>query len=188
MSTSLPAQPPFLSAQAWPDRSQVAFLPLHIVTTALFFVGGVAAITLRLYEPLGSHDAIAAITGLAIIGLIAYARYFLRLPWLSPSVVYLLLFWIFHCGMTFTAVWFPSVLTDLEAGDLEWYYWPNVRLAMLLSVIGAAGFVFGMGLFGRSRVAPDTDVTVGEHVPALYAAGWVVMLVGLGDLARPSRS
>ena len=93
-----------------PDRSQVAFLPLHIVTIALVLAAGLTAIVLRLYEPSGSHDPIAAASGLAILGLIGYARYFLRLPWLSASVVYLWLFWIFHCGMTFTAVWFPSVL------------------------------------------------------------------------------
>ena len=95
------------------------------------------------------------LTGLAIIGLIAYARYFLRLPWLSASVVYLLLFWIFHCGMTFTAVWFPSVLARLEGDEIDWYQWPNVRIAMLLSVIGAAGFVFGLGLF-EGRPPRDT--------------------------------
>ena len=120
------------------------------------------------------------VTGLAIIGLIAYARYFLRLPWLSASVVYLCLFWIFHCGMTFTAVWFPSVLARLEGDEIEWYYWPNVRIAMLLSVIGAAGFVFGLGLFGRAAATRHRDVAPGEHVRELYGAGWVLMLVGLG--------
>lgn len=163
-----------------PDRSEVAFLPIHVVTTALVVVGGLTAITLRLYESPGSHDPIAVATGLVIAGLIAYAHYFMRLPWLSASVVYLWLFWIFHCGMTFTAVWFPSVLASLQGDDLEWYKWPNVRLAMLLSLMGAAGFAFGMGLFGRPPVARHIEGATREHVPELYGAGWVLMLVGLG--------
>jgi hypothetical protein len=112
MNTSFPAEPPFVPAamSAWPDRHRVAFMPLHVVTTALVVTAGLGPIALRLYEPLESHAPIAAASGLAILGLIAYARYFLRLPWLSASVVYLSLFWIFHCGMTFTAVLVPSVL------------------------------------------------------------------------------
>jgi hypothetical protein len=171
---------PQASARYAPDRADVAFLPIHVVTTALVVIGGLTAIALRLYESPGSHDPIAAGSGLAIIGLIAYARYFLRLPWLSASVVFLSLFWIFHCGMTFTAVWVPSVLTRLEGGDIEWYDWPNVRLALVLSVIGAAGFVFGLGLFGRLPVARHLEMATGEHVPELYGAGWVLMLVGIG--------
>ena len=183
MSTSVPAQSPlFQTAHAVPDRSQVTFLPLHIVMTALFVTAGLSAIALRLYESSGSHDPIATVTGLAIFGLIAYARYFLRLPWLSASVVYLWLFWIFHCGMTFTAVWFPSVLARLEGDEIDWYQWPNVRIAMLLSVIGAAGFVFGLGLFSGPAAARHPDITTGEHeqVPELYGVGWVLMLIGLG--------
>ena len=50
MSTSLPAQRPFLptAAHALPDRSELAFLLLHIVTTALVVAAGLAAIALGL--------------------------------------------------------------------------------------------------------------------------------------------
>jgi O-antigen polysaccharide polymerase Wzy len=181
MNPSLRAAPALLPAavSASPDRHEIAFLPLHIVTTALAAASGLMPIALHLYEPLGSHDVIAGASGLSILGLIAYTRYFLRLPALSASVVYLSLFWIFHCGMTFTGTLIPSVLARLEGADIEWYYWPNVRFAMLLSVIGAAGFVFGVGLFGRSPVAQRLQA-VDEHAPSLYLTGWVLLLVGLG--------
>ncbi len=164
---------------AVPDQQAVAFLPLHIVVTTLVAVVGVGAIGLQLYESPESHDPIAVATGATAIGLIAYARYFLRLPWLSASVVYLMLFWMFHFGMTFTAAVFPSALLRLQDWQIEWFYWPNVRMAMILGLIGAAGFVFGVGSSPIvSRRARPTSVD-GSEDRRLYIGGWLIMLVGI---------
>jgi hypothetical protein len=181
MSSPLPAQRPFLptAVRALPDRRLVAFLPLHIALTTLVMTVALVAIGLRLYDSPDGHAPIAMATGLAGIGLIAYARYFLGLRWLSASVVYLMLFWMFHFGMTFTATLIPSVLTRLEDYEIEWLYWPNVRFAMILGVIGAAGFVFGVGFFaGRSSTAIARP-SKRAHDPGLYIGGWLIMLIGI---------
>jgi O-antigen polysaccharide polymerase Wzy len=157
----------------------VAFLPIHIVVTVLVAIASVSAIELRLYESPLSHGPIAIATGLTVFGLIAYARYFVRLSWLSASVVYLLLFWMFHFGMTFTAVLFPDVLLEFEDWQLEWFGWPNVRVGMLLGVIGAAGFVFGSGLLTRR---PSRNATLrGDTERGLYIGGWLIMLSGIAS-------
>jgi len=150
----------------------------------LVVVAGLTALSLGLYEPRATHTAIALGCGFAVIGLMVYARYFLRLPWISASVVYLMLFWMFHYGLAFTAVLVPDVLAPLAYWEIAWMYWPNVRVAMILGLIGAAGFVFGVGLMtaGR-RAARHVKAAEVAHDPALYGVGWVVMLGGLAGTA-----
>jgi hypothetical protein len=181
MIAPLPAQRPLLptALRALPDRRLVAFLPVHIALTTLVMTVGLGAIGLRLYDSPSSHAPIAVATGLAVIGLTAYARYFLRLPWLSASVVYLVLFWIFHFGMTFTAVLVPSVLTPLSDGQIEWFRWPSVRMAMILGVIGAAGFVFGAGFFATRSSTREANSPDRTHYPGLYGGGWLIMSGGI---------
>src|SRR4029434_3618044 len=155
----------------------VAFLPIHIAVTVLVAIVSLSAIELRLYESPLSHVPITVATSLAVLGLIAYARFFVCLSWLSASVAYLLLFWMFHFGMTFTAVLFPDVLLEFEDWQLEWLGWPSVRVSMLLGVIGAAGFVLGTGLLTRR---PRTNTALpGDTERGLYIGGWLIMLSGI---------
>jgi hypothetical protein len=185
MGSIAPASPASAAAtvRLLPSRADVALVPVHIAVTLLVALLGLSAIALDLYVLEASHTPLAVASGLTVLGLLVYMRYFLGLPWLSASGAYLLLFWIFHCGMTFTAVLVPSVLDSIEEYELEWFSWPNVRLSMLLSVIGAAGFVFGVGLLQHRsfRYRPAGPI---QPEPALYWCGWVTMIAGLfGTLA-----
>jgi hypothetical protein len=154
-------------------------LPLHLAGVGAVVLASAFVLARGLYEPASSHTGIAIGCGLCVIALIAYTRYGLRLPWLSASVVYLVLFWMFHFGLTFTAAVAPTVLSPFEDWEVAWMYWPNVRLAMILGVIGAAGFVSGLVLTSRQ---PGTTQVVRprDPDPVLYSVGWIVMMAGLG--------
>ena len=146
------------------------------------------AVSLRLYEAEEAHNAIAFVCGAAGLGLIVYARQILRVPWTSASMVYLCLFWMFHFGLAFTIAVIPEMrssfdprATIFDQRVVEWYHWPNVRFAMLLSLLGAAGFVTGIGMNGRwagSQKSVESRSGLPSHF-ALYAVGWCVMLAGL---------
>jgi hypothetical protein len=159
-------------------RKDMVFLPLHIAFVLLIVTLSLGAVGMGVYEAPESHGPIAVVTGVVAAGLIAYARYFLCLPWLSAPVVYLLLFWTFHFGMTFTAVLIPSVLTKLSDSGLVWYPLTSTRLSMILGLIGAASFVFPIGFFARRITAPRPRIET-ENEPALYFVGWLLLLAGV---------
>src|SRR5687768_14876011 len=96
--------------QTCPDRRAVALPPLHLAVTALVLAWTFAALWLRLHEDPASYEAIAIVSGLTGLGLVAYARWGLRLSWMSAPLVYLMLLWVFHFGMTFTTTAVPSTL------------------------------------------------------------------------------
>jgi hypothetical protein len=157
-----------------------ALLPLHIALTSLVALAALGTIALRLHEPRQSHDSVAIACGLAVIGLIAYGRYGLRLAWMSASVVYLMLFWIFHYGLAFTAVVVPDVLEKYDDVDILWMYGQPVRLTLILAVIGAAGFTFGAAVLTGTRRERQPLETVENALDlGLYQIGWLLMLVGL---------
>jgi hypothetical protein len=116
--------------------------------------------------------------GLGVITLILYLRYALGFAWMSGSAIYLILFWLFHFGLTFVAVFRPELLTAVDERNVLWVASPTVRMAMLLALLGATGFVFGAGLWGPCPRPPNS----GErwHDPGLYNVGWLVMIGGLG--------
>jgi hypothetical protein len=97
---------------------------------------------------------------------------------------------MFHYGLAFTAAVLPGVLTsprllgsrDNWATDIGWLYWPNVRMSMILGVIGAAGFMSTLTLT-RGRLHRHATPTAIEHDIPLYTVGWLVMLAGVGDAA-----
>ncbi len=164
------------------DRSGISYFPLHVAATGCIAIIAYTALSLGLYEPRASHDPIAVGCGLALIGLIVYARYALRLPWMSPSVAYLAIFWLSYFGLAFTAVVVPDVLKSFDArpSEIRWMYWPNVRLTMILSLLGAAGFMFGVGMTaGRPAERQGADVGEREHDSAMFGIGWLLMLVGI---------
>jgi hypothetical protein len=160
---------------AQPGRSEAVFLPVHLTLMMLVITLTLGAIGTRIYESPSNHAALAVVTGLAGIGLIAYARYFLRLPWLSGSLVYLTLLWVFHFGFTFTAVLVPSMLTKFMDEELEWLSFESTRLSMILGLIGVSGFVASVGLFARWQTLEAPPAQVSAR-PALYTIGWVIMV------------
>jgi hypothetical protein len=166
-----------------PDRFDLARRPLHVSLTGLVFVGAMYAIALRVYEPLDSHDGIAIATALAGAALVLHARYLLGLRWLSAPVIYLMLMWMFHFGMTFTAVLAPSVLDAIPDDSLEWFYLPSTRLSMILGVLGSAGFLFALGLLDHPRDAAAEHGHTGMHDRGLWVGGWILMLVSIAAAA-----
>lgn len=163
-----------------PGRITLLRQPMHLVVIGSIVLAVAVALSYGAYEPSEVHDAIALASGLAALALIAYARYGLGLPWLSASLVYLLLFWMFHFGLVFTAALDPGVLASLQDWELEWLYWPNVRLAMLLGVLGAAGFVAGLAATASGGTPVPAAVPPPAYDPSLYGVGWILMLGGIG--------
>jgi hypothetical protein len=168
------------------ERRQVLLAPATFPLLAIHVaaIGAVAvlvywAIAAGLYEAGDSHDAIAIVSGAMIVALAVYVRIGLQYPWSSASLVYLGLFAIFHCGMVTTAVLVPSVLAPFEDWELEWLGWPNVRLAMLLSVLGAAGFVLGAGFVRIRQTGTGLHPDGETEDPVLVGAGWLLLLIGL---------
>jgi len=175
MNHAINALAPALEASAQPQRKDVAFLPLHLALMTLVITISLAAIGTRIYESPSSHAMLAIVTGLAGGGLIAYARYFLRLPWLSGPLVYLMLLWMFHFGYTFTAVLVPSMLTNLLDEEVEWLSYESTRLSMILGELGAAGFVASLGLFAR-RPTLEAPTAKSPAQIGLYMIGWLIMV------------
>src|SRR3990172_6361510 len=91
-----------LSSRAETRGGNLFYYPFHVVVIGCVAIVGYWAVSLGLYEPRISQGPIAIGSGLAVIGLVVYSRYALCFPWLSASVVYLALFWIFHFGLAFT--------------------------------------------------------------------------------------
>jgi hypothetical protein len=164
------------------ERWRMFALPLHLAVIASLTCIAVVVFYLGIYEPAENDRFITLTCGLAVAGLALHVRYVLGLPWVSASMVFLVLFWMFHYGLTFTAALAPDVLAPFEDWEIEWLRWPNVRLAMVLALLGATGFVFGVGLSGRraSLVTPSTIETGGDR--PLHLGGWVVMVIGLAGL------
>jgi hypothetical protein len=50
---------------------------------------------------------------------------------------------------------------------------------MILGLIGATGFVFGVGLFGNRPATRHVEAAENAHDSALYGVGWLVMLAGI---------
>lgn len=156
----------------------MAFLPLHVAAMLLVTAVCLGIIGLGLHEDTANYRAFAWGTALGGFALIAYARYALRLPWISASIVYLGLLWIFHFGMTLSTELAPNLLDDFADWQLEWLYLPNTRIAMLLGILGMVGFLLGVGFFwgpGSEDTKPkemDTDM-------GLFVGGWISLVVGI---------
>ena len=153
-----------------------ALLPLHASIVGLVLLMAFATVMSQTHLLVSAHGAVAVSSGVAVMVLIAYMRYGLGFPWLSAVVVYLLLFWMFHFGMAFTGVLAPWALDELHSADVNWLFLPNARVAMLIAVIGAAGFAATAGLFAP-RAHAETSHHGGSRT--VYVAGWLLMLTGM---------
>jgi hypothetical protein len=161
------------------DQPSLQLLPIHVVVTGFAALGVFAVWSSGLQDDAANRDAIAVACGLSVAGLIVYVRYVLGMPWISAPMVYLVLLWMFHYGLTFTAALVPDVLATVEEGGIDWLQSPNVGVAMILGVVGALGFVFGLGIVAARRQrlrAPSR-----EPVPdlLLFNTGWLLLLGGL---------
>ena len=167
----------------------LALFTLHVVVIGVVVLAAAIVLSNRLYEPASSHDAIALGCGFGVFALIAYTRYCLGFPWLSASIVYLVLFWMFHYGLTFTAVLLPGVLAPFEEWEIEWVFWPNVRLAMILGLLGAAGFVCGIGaMHRRPLVVRERSDESHKYQQYFWVIGWLILLGGLAGVVATLRS
>ena len=180
---------PWTEARPAGGRAAALWLLLHFVLMGAVILAAAAAIAFRLYEDARHHQPLAVGTGLIGAALLAHARLVLRQPWMSPAIAYLALFWLFHFGLTFTAAIVPDVLTSSSLlqspanwhNDVGWLYWPNVRLSMLLGVIGAAAFLCGVGLTLHTG-APEAQSASPTRDPVLYGVGWLVLLAASAAL------
>jgi oligosaccharide repeat unit polymerase len=157
--------------------------PLHFTLTGLVVIAGHLVLALGLYHSF-STDTFAVLCSLGAAGLIVYARHALRLRWTSASIVYLMLLWVFHFGLVFTAALVPDVLNQFEYRTIEWLFWPNARVAMVLGLLATAGFVAGLGAIDPGRATNAGPVAgagpAGGGNLALYRVGWLLMLGGIG--------
>jgi len=165
-------------------RTRRLFLPLHAIAMALVVLACLAAIASGAYALPSAYVPVSVTSAIAICALMVYLRYAVGLSWMSGSMMYLLLFWLLHFGLTFTSVVYPSALESSEVQELAWLAEMNTRVAMIVAVIGAAGFVFAAGLFARPvRETPGAafdDAADGGDDPTMRVLGWVLMAFGFG--------
>ena len=171
---------PTTAARGVRGNADLLALPSHALVAASVLLGCLTVLSLRIHEPRDSQDSIAIGCGAAVIGLMLYTRYVLRLPWISASVVYLMLFWVFHYGLAFTAVLFPEVLAPIPAWESAWLFRANTRMALVLALLGATGFVLGVALTSGPPIGRHDAPGERTHDVVLYRVGWLVMLAGIG--------
>jgi oligosaccharide repeat unit polymerase len=165
-----------------PPESNLLFAPVHLAVTVAIVLACVVLLSSDVVAPDSTFAAAAVGCGLVVLALIAYLRIVVGLPWLSASIGYLTLFWMFHYGLAFTSIVLPGTVRNFEPWEINWMYGPNVRVAMVLAVIGAAGFVGGVGMMvhrtpgTRTRPDPREDVV-------LFRAGWALLVLGLAGSA-----
>ncbi len=151
----------------------------HLVVVGAVLLLAALPLASGRYEDADSQQAFAVGSGAAVIALLLYTHYGLGFAWLSATGLYLAMFWMFHFGLSFVAALVPDVLTDYYQPEIAWLFQPNGRLAMMLGVIGATGFVCGAGLFGPPATVVDRSRRHHPGDPTLHRAGWMLMLLGM---------
>jgi hypothetical protein len=111
--------------------------------------------------------------GLAII--FVYKRA-LQLDWLSASVAYMVIFWIFHLGLVFPAAIVPSILSDF--GLLDWLMSDENSIAVVASLLFLVSFALGTLLRREDRLSTQTTVAIDNSAPELITVGGVIVVIG----------
>ena len=97
---------------------------------------------------------LAGAAGLVIV--IVY-RSVLKLAWLSPAVLYMLIFWMFHLGLVFPAAVFPEVLAGYPSWGLDRLFSLDGSIAVIASIIFLASFAVGTLLVKQRPEEDETD-------------------------------
>jgi hypothetical protein len=153
-------------------------VPVHFAVIGLFILGIALLIVTQSYEAAGNQNLLTVASGLVLLALVFYARYALGFPWLSASLMYLILLWVFHFGLSFPAALDPGVLATMQEWEVAWLFAPAARLAMLLATLGGAAFVAGAALFAP-RGGHAARETPHEGVRVLRLVGWTLMVAGM---------
>ncbi len=111
--------------------------------------------------------------GLAII--FVYQRA-LQLDWLSASVAYMVIFWIFHLGLVFPAAIVPSILSNF--GLLDWLMSYENSMAVVASLLFLVSFALGTLLRRDDRNPTRATVATDKTAPELIIVGWVIVIGG----------
>ncbi|MBM3187141.1 MAG: O-antigen polysaccharide polymerase Wzy [Chloroflexi bacterium] len=127
--------------------------------------------------PLVEHRRVLWIaTGASGLVLIAGASLFAGLDWLSATVIYAAVFWLFHYGLVLPVGLDPGLLDWFRPWDVAWVEAPETQKAALLSLLFLACFFLGACLAGRRSTR---RLRKGPPVPAIVLAGWICLLGGV---------
>jgi oligosaccharide repeat unit polymerase len=142
-----------------------------------------AALIIVLAAAIGIHNRrdmllpISLLSGLVGIGIILYARYCIGLAWMSISVLFLMQLWLYNFGLTFIAVFVPSVISALK--ENTWYYLPPTRMALLMSLLAMTSYTLGVVIMHKNVRKKISNSSIWPHDSSLYIIGWTIMLLGL---------
>jgi oligosaccharide repeat unit polymerase len=102
----------------------------------------------------------------------------LHLDWLSPTIAYLGLFWMFHFGLVFPSSLVIEILDGFPKWATDWLFKPDailaVRLSFLFYVCVAAGAGAVILLCRNGRGTREE-----ESAPEFTVAGTATVLIGL---------
>ncbi len=141
----------------------------------IVFLLALAGLTEILGQSLTTEWLLAGGAGLIII--VAYKRV-LRLEWLSPTILYMAIFWVFHLGLVFPAAIVPSLLDDYPGWALDRLLSPESSIAVVASLLFLACFAVGT-LFVRQRESKASNEDRKTSAPKLVLMGWLTIAGGM---------
>ncbi len=124
------------------------------------------------------HRVIWLMTGGGSLVLIWILRKISGLDWLSPPVSYLIIFWLFHFGLIFTAAIVPElVLGGRPSWAIDWLSYAETDEAAFMSLLFISNFLLGIFLIYKKPASYIFNPS--QKVSELIRAGWFLIGIGL---------
>jgi oligosaccharide repeat unit polymerase len=116
--------------------------------------------------------------GLLALVIIALFKHSQRLDWLSPPVLYMIVFWLFHFGLVFPGAIIPDIIFSLPPWYVHFFTSPDTSIAVFVSLLFLTAFCWGAacrsGSYRRIRKGEE------EVNPGLRMVGIASILIGVG--------
>jgi hypothetical protein len=171
----------FAKRQRWNRKktpfSRRAELNVFLMFSLLFIIAGNHFIDLAAEY----WRVMWVVSGLLAAAIIFFFKRSQCLGWLSPPVIYMVIFWLFHFGLIVPGAIAPGILFAFIPSYLRFFMWPEATIAVLASLLFIAAFSLG-ALRKRNGEKPPGTMTRSK-APELIMAGWVSLIVGFGLFA-----
>jgi hypothetical protein len=150
--------------------SVVLFVIISLITVYGFFSFGSSGLSPRIIW------FVTGASGLFVIWLI---KRLLNIDWLSPPLVYALIFWVFHFGLLFPSSISSNILDAIDPWTRVWIYQPDTVLALFAALLFLVNFALGVIVFYPNKQI-SMKSALADNAPELAKIGWV--LIGISFL------